>query len=77
MSDLLNRTLSRSEPALFEQLPSSVRTFLIESERRVIEHCMRLLTRRDLTPEHRQRLSRLVGLVDAQWQSLVTGRRLP
>jgi hypothetical protein len=77
MSDLLNRTLSRSEAALFEQLPSSVRTFLIESERRVIEHCMRLLALRDLTPEHRRRLSRLVGLVEAQSQGLVAGRRLP
>jgi hypothetical protein len=77
MSDLLNRTLSRCEPALFEQLPSSVRTFLLESERRVIEHCMRLLTLRDLTPEHRRRLSRLVGVVEAQSHGLVAERRLP
>jgi hypothetical protein len=77
MPDLLNRALPRSEPALFEQLPSSVRTFLIESERRVIEHCMRLLALRDLTQEQRQRLGRLVGLVEAQSQGLATGRRLP
>jgi hypothetical protein len=55
----------------------SVRTFLIESERRVIEHCMRLLALRDLSLEDHQRLSRLVRLVDAQWQGFGTGRRLP
>jgi hypothetical protein len=77
MSNLLNRALPRSEPAVFERLPPSVRTFLIESERRVIEHSMRLLALRDLSHEDRQRLSHLVGLVDARWQGLVTGRRLP
>jgi hypothetical protein len=77
MSNLLNRTLPQSESAVFERLPPRVRTFLIESERRVIEHCIRLLALRDLTLEHRQRLSRLVGLVEAQSQGLVTGRRLP
>jgi hypothetical protein len=49
----------------------------MESERRVIEHCLRLLALRDLTLEHRQRLSRLIGLVEAQSQGLVTTRRLP
>ena len=77
MSNLLNRTLPQSESAVFERLPPSVRTFLIESERRVIEHCMRLLALRDLSLDDRQRLSRLVGLVDSQWQGLVTGPRLP
>jgi hypothetical protein len=75
MSNLLNRTLPQSESAVFERLPPSVRTFLIESERRIVEHCIRLLALPDLTLEHRQRLSRLVGLVEAQSQGLVTGRR--
>jgi hypothetical protein len=73
----VNRALQRSEPAVLIDCPPRVRTFLIESERRVIEHCMRLLALGDLTLEQRQRLSHLVGLGEAQSQGLVMGRRLP
>jgi hypothetical protein len=65
MSDLL--TSDRLPPAtpVFEQLPS-VESFLVESQRRVIEHCRRLLKYQDLAAEHRQRLTRLVELTEAE-----------
>jgi hypothetical protein len=40
------------------------------SQRRVIEHCRRLLKAQDLAAEHRQRLTRLVGLAETELQRL-------
>jgi hypothetical protein len=49
----------------FERLEPGVRSFLLESQRRVIEHCRRLLAAEDLAAEHRHRLTRLAGNVEA------------
>ena len=38
----------------------TARRFLIESERRVIVHCQKLLAANNLPDEHRQRLGRLL-----------------
>ena len=46
-----------------------VQSVLIESQRR-IEHCRRLLKAQDLAAEHRQRLTRLVELTEAELQRL-------
>ena len=40
-------------------LPEAVRAFLVESERRVLLHCQRLLVQDDLPDEARKRLDRL------------------
>lgn len=40
--------------------------FLIESQRRVISHCERLLPANDLTPEDRARLVRLRDNAEAE-----------
>jgi hypothetical protein len=45
-------------------------SFLVESERRVIGHCLRLLAAPDLTAEHRQRLTRLVAAAETELQHL-------
>jgi hypothetical protein len=68
MSDFLTDVRSPETP-VFESLPS-VRSFLVESQRRVIEHCGRLLKAQDLAAEHRQRLIRLAGLAKAELQRL-------
>jgi len=47
-----------TSPAL-RQIEDELRSFLIESEQRVIVHCQELL-RRDLPTEDRDRLSRLL-----------------
>ena len=69
MSDLLTSVLLPPETLAFER-PRSVRSFLVESQRRVIEHCMRLLKAQDLAAEYRQRLTRLVELAEAELQRL-------
>jgi hypothetical protein len=69
MSDLLTSVRVPPETPVFERHPN-VRSFLIESQRRVIEHCMRLLKAQDLAAEHRQRLTRLVQMAEAELQSL-------
>jgi hypothetical protein len=70
MSDSLIGVRS-SETPVFESLPRGG-TFLVESQRRVIGHCRRRLKAQDLAPEHRQRLTRLVGLSEAELQRLLT-----
>jgi hypothetical protein len=52
------------------QIPG-VQSFLIKSERKVIEHCGRLL-KNELTSEDRRRLTRLVELVETELQRLDT-----
>lgn len=41
-------------------LPETVRRFLIESERRVISHCQKLLAAGGLPDEQRRRIERLL-----------------
>ena len=67
MSDVLSNVRFPPEKPLFERYPS-VRPFLAESQRRVIDHCRRLLKAQDLATEHRERLIRLVELAEAELQ---------
>jgi hypothetical protein len=53
-----------------EPNPDEVRRFLIESERRVIAHCRRLLAQQGLSFTERRRLSRLVGAAETELESL-------
>jgi hypothetical protein len=71
MSDVLTNIRYPSKTPVFERAPS-VRPFLAESQRRVIEHCRRLLKAQDLAAEHRQRLTRLIELAEAELQRLHT-----
>jgi hypothetical protein len=64
------QTQHLAETAMFQQLPPNVRSFLFESERRVIEHCLRLLRARDLAGDHRERLIRLAKLAETHLQRL-------
>jgi hypothetical protein len=59
-----------ADATIFEQLPPRVRSFLFESERRVVEHCLRLLQSRDLAADDRQRLVHLVKLAETHLQRL-------
>jgi hypothetical protein len=69
MSDLLTSVWLPPESPVFE-CPSSVQSFLVESQRRVIEHCRRLLKAQDLVAEHHQRLIDLVDMAEAELQRL-------
>ena len=69
MSDLLTTVRFPPETPVFER-PHSVRSFLVESQRRVVEHCRGLLKAQDLAAEHRQRLTRLVEMAEAELQRL-------
>ncbi|MHC2333282.1 hypothetical protein [Bradyrhizobium sp. USDA 4454] len=51
-------------------LPETVRAFLVESERRVVSHCQKLLAQDDLPGDHRQRLLRLAAAAEQQMQRL-------
>jgi hypothetical protein len=64
-------TSNRIQQDVFERLAPSVRSFLVESQRRVIEHCGRLLTAQDLAADHRHRLTRLAGIAEAEMQRLL------
>jgi hypothetical protein len=68
MSNVLTSVLSPEAPVFERSI--GVQSFLIESQRRVIEHCTRLLKAQDLAAEHRQRLTRLVELTEAELQRL-------
>jgi hypothetical protein len=85
MSNVLTSVRFSLETPVFERSPG-VHSFLVESQRRVIEHCRRLLKAQDLAAEHRQRLTRLVELTEAELQRLhaddrnsatILPRRLP
>jgi hypothetical protein len=69
MSDFPTNVRFPFETPLLER-PRSVRSFLVESQRRVVEHCRRLLKAQDLAAEHRQRLTRLVELAEAELHRL-------
>jgi hypothetical protein len=69
MSDFSTSLTVRQDA--FEQLAPSVRSFLVESQHRVIEHCGRLLSAGDLAADHRHRLTRLVTIAEAELQHLV------
>jgi hypothetical protein len=51
-------------------LPESVRAFLVESERRVLLHCEKLLALGNLPGDERQRLLRLATTVEEEMQRL-------
>lgn len=51
-------------------LPQTVRAFLMESERRVLLHCQRLLARENLPDDERQRLTRLAVAAEQEMQRL-------
>jgi len=51
-------------------LPETVRAFLIESERRVLSHCQKLLTQDNLPGDDRQRLLRLAAAAEEEMQRL-------
>jgi hypothetical protein len=50
----------------YEPVVGGAVAFLIESQRRVISHCERLLPVNDLTPEDRARLMRLRDDAEAE-----------
>jgi len=58
------------QTSAFEPPPPTLRSFLIESERKVIGHCLRLLAVADLAAEERQRLNRLVATAETELQRL-------
>jgi hypothetical protein len=70
MSEFLTGPQPAPATSAFEPRPPTVRTFLVESERRVIGHCLRLLAAPDLSTEHRQRLTRLVAAAETELQRL-------
>lgn len=51
-------------------LPQTVHAFLMESERRVLLHCQRLLARENLRDDERQRLTRLAVTAEQEMQRL-------
>jgi hypothetical protein len=65
-------TPSTCPPAIHgeRQLPETVRTFLIERERRVLSHCQKLLADDNLPRDERRRLLRLSAAADQQMQRL-------
>jgi hypothetical protein len=69
MSDVA--TIPRARQDAFERLAPSVRSFLAESQRRVIRHCERLLAAHDLAADYRNRLTGLAGVAEAELQRLV------
>ncbi|MBV8698177.1 hypothetical protein [Bradyrhizobium sp.] len=50
--------------------PDEVRRFLIESERRVVAHCRKLLEQEGLSFTERRRLSRVLGGAEDELQRL-------
>ena len=48
----------------------AVRAFLIESERRVLSHCEKLLKQNDLSSDERRRLLRLAGEAQEELERL-------
>ena len=50
--------------------PDGVRVFLIESERRVVAHCWRLLAQDAIPGAERRRLTRLASDAEAELQRL-------
>jgi hypothetical protein len=73
MSDPSIQTLHPADPARYEQLPPSVRSFLTESERKVVEHCLHLLRLPDLPADHRRRLVQVAALAETQLRRLAAG----
>ncbi|KRR03909.1 hypothetical protein CQ12_32640 [Bradyrhizobium jicamae] len=57
-------------------LPETVRAFLIESERRVLLHCQKLLAKDNLPDDERQRLQRLTATAQEEMQRLAGGREV-
>jgi len=53
-------------------LPESVRAFLMESERRILLHCQRLLVQDNLPSDERQRLLRLAAAAEEEIQRLAS-----
>ena len=57
-------------------LPETVRAFLIESERRVLLHCQKLLAKDNLPDGERQRLMRLTAAAQKEMQRLAGAREV-
>jgi hypothetical protein len=53
-----------------EPTTEQVRRFLIESERRVVLHCRKLLGAKSLSFEHRRRLTQVLGAAETELQRL-------
>jgi hypothetical protein len=51
-------------------LPDTIRAFLMESERRVLVHCQRLLVQDNLSGDERQKLLRLAAAAEEEIQRL-------
>jgi hypothetical protein len=51
-------------------LPETVRAFLLESERRVLSHCPKLLAQDNLPGHDRQRLLRLAATAEEEMHRL-------
>jgi len=61
---------------LAELEDGQLRRFLIESERRVILHCQRMLGRDGLSFTERSRLTRLLGAAESELQRVDPARGL-
>ena len=57
-------------------LPETVRAFLIESERRVLLHCQKLLAQDNLPDNERQRLLRLTAAAREELQRIAGAREI-
>lgn len=53
-----------------EPNPDEVRRFLIESQRRVIGHCRKLLEQQGLSFTERRRLSHVLGMAETELEFL-------
>jgi hypothetical protein len=53
-----------------EPRTEQVRRFLIESERRVVLHCRKLLSQGSLSFEHRRRLTKVLSEAETELQRL-------
>lgn len=67
-----------TEVALGKQhsLPETGRPFLVESQRRVLWHCQKMLAHDNLSDEQRQRLLRLLAATEKEMQQLYSWRAL-
>jgi hypothetical protein len=69
-AEMSNAAIRPPAPRGERPLPESVRAFLLESERRVLSHCRKLLTQDNLPPDERQRLLRLATEAEDEIQRL-------
>ncbi len=67
-----------TEVALGKQqtLPETGRSFLIESQRRVLWHCQKMLAQENLSDDQRQRLLRILAVTKEEMHQLSSWRSL-